>query len=815
MSASQSTVNVAVRIRPPFSDETSQSGYQRVLSAFGTRPSDHFSSVSINLSSYEQREFSYDYVFAPSTTQHDVYSTVADPVLEGIFQGINGAILTYGQTGTGKTYTLGILDDLRTTPLEDAGIIPRALHKLYGEIEEGRRSRRISKYSIRLSFLQVYLDTIQDLHKPDSQLNIREHPRKGLYVENLTEVECPNLEDAVHFVNQGLSNRIVAPTLLNYTSSRAHTILSANIRLLEVKDNVPFKKSSKLVFIDLAGSERVKKSLKSNDSGYKTRFQESRAINTSLSALGNVISILSNQSSQSDHVTTGHIPYRDSRLTRLLQPVLSGSCRVSMICTVSENKWSCNESLSTLMFAQRCAGIRIKPEVNVEIDSSDPDVVIKQLKMQISKLKNELDGLKQERKQVKMDDKVKESLADDKGNDVSPHDTKSLIKIYHSLIDSLQDISTKAELRKELEERSLLEDLESEVKRGQEIDGLRQHDERLIDDDSVEIRRDVTSLIKQRFPFPEPILNQSNSQHQSNILSVIFDLISCLSVYTSAAEDTCIQLRNEVSSLLKNKHDYEEEKRSWNKILRTLLLKNGELKSQIHRQCTIIEKTSSENYLLRQSVGDSRVSTPRYRQPANQTNGLIDPIQLPRIVNGIIKIQRLWRIRQAIKREVAANPVSNRGIRGRIRSNTLTSTISDNSNVFAKTKPMSQSGPLHRLTQEVFNVFQFTLDFLIPTNHKKRSKSTGSSESSIDSELKTRLSSVSTWTDTSSVSSVSSSRAPLSLPPKPLSTPVQRLSLDLNVPPRRVGSIKPKPNEIYIDDEPSSSDDEFEQLQLS
>ncbi|KAL0212255.1 hypothetical protein RCL1_005881 [Eukaryota sp. TZLM3-RCL] len=863
-SSPPSNVNVAVRIRPPFPDETKDPSYKSVVNAFNHLPSGLFSSVSVNVTSYERKDFSYDYVFDPSASQTDVYNVVAEPVIEGVINGMNGAII--GQTGTGKTYTLGILDSLRTTNSKDAGIIPRSLSRLYSLIEAKRKSREVSKYSIRLSFLQVYLDTVQDLSNPCSgNLVIREHPEKGLYVDNLKEMECNTYNSAIEFINHGLSNRVIAPTLLNFTSSRAHTVLTVDARLLVTKGDLSVKRSARLAFIDLAGSERIKKSLSSKNQmdSYAKRLQESRAINTSLAALGNVISILSSESDPSTASKTApHIPYRDSKLTRILQPIFSGHCRVAMICTVSQSKASSGESLSTLLFAERCAGVRIKPQFNEVITSDDPVVIIQQLTNELKKLKKENEILK-EVEEKRRNENVPivstssnlPSLAPSSSSSSSSFDdsiTKNsllpvLNEVYSALCSHVSEIQVRSLIRREVEERSMYEELEAEFSRSQELQDLSANDgiESNLPTEPTHTSIEIPSILAQKFPMPKPIpVNNSesqiitedilngrmeiNSKSTEHIQFSLMNLISSLSTLANSSEDLLLEYRAEIVNLLKQKQVLEAEQENWTELLQTLLLKNGEQRAQIARQCIIVEKTATENHLLRQNlekllpnfdISNSNSSNILPKNPA-----FLDPLKLVSTVNQVIKIQRRWRakrlrkIEQLSSRHVPSKALS-RNI-SQVRKHTETPPLPTRSTLkqapLASPAPLSTTGPLHKMTTEIVNVFNYLLDYLVPPSAGSSTPSHSRASSRGLESVSLAVSSApsfSSWHET--CSSSASSFSIFDKRRQNLALSCISLSPHINIPPRR--NLKVVTNKLVasVDFSDSDSDDDnFEQISL-
>lgn len=379
-------VKVGIRCRPAFQDEL-DFAQGNFFSIVDCKPSDYEQSslgrVALTLLSGKQRDFLFDCIFDTSTTQDYVYDKIARPVVTDVLKGFNGTIFAYGQTGTGKTYTMGILEFVNN---EHAGIIPRSIAQIFDYIEENSENIDVT---VSLSFLQLYRETIQDLLGPinggqvgDDNLLIREDPQRGFYVEGLQEFVVRNYSEAEALLNLGLENRAIAPTLMNATSSRSHTVLTLNIEQRGMLGDVPNSYGlslnttttnsshplaytrtirSKLLMVDLAGSERVRRTVSKG-----TRLSEAKSINTSLSALGNVIAALAQTSP-----TVSHIPYRDSKLTRLLQDSLGGTASTALIATVGPAPVNYGETLSTLMFASRCMAVKSTPILHEEVDYAE------------------------------------------------------------------------------------------------------------------------------------------------------------------------------------------------------------------------------------------------------------------------------------------------------------------------------------------------------------------------------------------------------------------------------------------------------------
>ena len=299
--------------------------------------------------------FSYDNVFTPETLNIDIFNESIKDNLNMIFQGINVSIFAYGQTCTGKTYTMRGQD-------YSPGIIPLSLNFIFSKLIEKNDSKDFKVTEMKVSYLEIYNESVNDLLDTSKKnLEIREG-KKGIYVENLTEIRVDTPEIAFNLVKQGDSNKIIAETKLNDKSSRSHCIFKIS---LELTDDKGKKYISCLNLIDLAGSENATKTKTEG-----VRFQEGSNINKSLLALSNVIQKLS--SSQLTKTTKAvHVCYRDSKLTRFLQPSLSGNSKTIIICTISSGSNNYSETLNTLLFASRAKNIKTNTKVNEIVDDKD------------------------------------------------------------------------------------------------------------------------------------------------------------------------------------------------------------------------------------------------------------------------------------------------------------------------------------------------------------------------------------------------------------------------------------------------------------
>mmetsp|Transcript_19171 Transcript_19171/g.18512 ORF Transcript_19171/g.18512 Transcript_19171/m.18512 type:complete len:915 (-) Transcript_19171:147-2891(-) len=393
-------VRVAVRCRPVFNIEVEECGgsFDTIIDTsqiVANLENNHSSlgRIVLTQTSGKPREFLYDYAFGQESSQDDIFEAVAQPVIDDFLSGKHGTIFAYGQTGTGKTYTMGVLEFVSN---EHAGIIPRTISRIFDYVDEKMDGGK--SVTVTLSFLQLYRETVQDLLAPisaisngqnkhqsdanEDNLMIREDPEKGFYVEGLNEYQVASYSEAEVLVNLGLENRAIASTLMNATSSRSHTVLTLHVVTEAQRGLQRGSIKSKLMLVDLAGSERVKRSISQG-----TRLAEAKSINSSLSALGNVIAALAEQENGRGG---GHTPYRDSKLTKLLQDSLGGSASTALIATIGPAAVNYSETLSTLQFASRCMsvrGVRVVPYT----DTADYEGMCVGLREQVVLLEQQLE----------------------------------------------------------------------------------------------------------------------------------------------------------------------------------------------------------------------------------------------------------------------------------------------------------------------------------------------------------------------------------------------------------------------------------------
>uniref|UniRef100_A0A7N6A614 Kinesin-like protein n=1 Tax=Anabas testudineus TaxID=64144 RepID=A0A7N6A614_ANATE len=297
------------------------------------------------------KPYVFDRVFPTNTEQVQVYDTCAKQIVTDVLGGYNGTIFAYGQTSSGKTHTMeGNLHDPRLM-----GIIPRIARDIFDHIYSMDENL---EFHIKVSYFEIYLDKIRDLlDVSKTNLAVHEDKNRVPFVKGCTERFVSSPEEVMDVIDEGKANRHVAVTNMNEHSSRSHSIFLINIKQENVETEL--KLSGKLYLVDLAGSEKVSKT-----GAEGAVLDEAKNINKSLSALGNVIAALSEG-------TKTHVPYRDSKMTRILQDSLGGNCRTTIIICCSPSIYNEAETKSTLMFGQRAKTIKNTVSVNLELTAEE------------------------------------------------------------------------------------------------------------------------------------------------------------------------------------------------------------------------------------------------------------------------------------------------------------------------------------------------------------------------------------------------------------------------------------------------------------
>ncbi|XP_069140645.1 kinesin-like protein KIF11-B [Argopecten irradians] len=369
-------IKVSVRCRPINSQERKQGSFS-VLECNGDKKEVIVKErLGVNPTT---KTFFFDNVFPPSSHQLDVYHSVVTPVIDEVLSGYNCTIFAYGQTGSGKTFTMegDRTDDANLSWEEDplAGIIPRAMNHIFEQLKT-----QDVEFSVRVSFLELYNEELFDLlGSGNDTLKLRiydDSTKKGSVIINgLEEVVVRNKNEVFEILERGTSRRQTAATLMNAHSSRSHTVFSVTVHIKESNmEGEELLKTGKLYLVDLAGSENIGRS-----GAVDKRAREAGSINQSLLTLGRVITSLV------EHAP--HVPYRESKLTRLLQDSLGGRTKTSIIATISPAACNLDETLSTLDYAHRAKNIQNRPEINQKLTKK---ALIKEYTEEIERLRRDL-----------------------------------------------------------------------------------------------------------------------------------------------------------------------------------------------------------------------------------------------------------------------------------------------------------------------------------------------------------------------------------------------------------------------------------------
>lgn len=439
-----------------------------------------------------QKAFSFDKVFGMYSTQEEVFESVVKPIVQEALEGFNCTIFAYGQTGTGKTHTME--GDIHNE--ENAGIVPRSVKAILEQLEASG-----SEFTIRVSFLELYNEELQDLLVPgtsDKKLKLCEDVKKGVVCQNLEEITVLNVSDIFDILQRGIQQRQTAATLCNKNSSRSHSIFTLKIMIKETSvDGEEVVRNGQLNLVDLAGSECVGRSGAKND-----RAREAGSINQSLLTLGRVITALVEHH--------GHIPYRDSKLTRILQESLGGKAKTCIIATLSPSQGAVEETLSTLDYANRAKNIKNQPTANQRLTKK---VVLKEYCAEIEELRQQLQ-LTREKNGIYVDPKKFyametqlstqenmiaecESALRARNEEIKKH--KAEKEEFNGKIESLQNVveSTKAELgivsQSLTETQVSLEEVKIELKASDAVIGEQVQTETKLQEQGSQLQQEVSS----------------------------------------------------------------------------------------------------------------------------------------------------------------------------------------------------------------------------------------------------------------------------------------------------------------------------------
>ncbi|CAD8142673.1 unnamed protein product [Paramecium octaurelia] len=542
---SNENLRVVIRVRPPMAREIKDGKFISTVQvapdnqqlcifdyhAIELVPDEELEAFVQNPANYTIHQFTFDYVYDQESTQVEVYETTAALSVDSTLQGYNSTIIAYGQTGTGKTYTM---HGFSFTPNSDQlGIIPRSLHNIFTHIQ--MKSNSMTTFMVRASYLQIYNESISDLLRPDhQQLNIREDKKRGVFVENLSEWAVRSPPEIYQLMRRGNAKRVTASTRMNDTSSRSHAVFIITVEQIEETPDGKRARVGKLNLVDLAGSERVRVT-----GATGIRLEESKKINQSLSALGNVISALTELKQPKSH-----IPYRDSKITRLLEDSLGGNCKTTFMAMISPAIEAFSESLSTLKFANRAKNIRNTPMVNQD---QDQGALLRKYQLEIQKLKQELD----ERSKMPIDSMVAEL---EKERQKALEDKQEVMSAYEQ---RNRDLVQEREMRKQLEEK--ISALNSQMLvGGQKIEETPQFQNALEKQQKLirqQYQERLQELEKERQNIEE---DKAQTDKYKQLLLKQRDIMIALTNRLNERDETILQLQEELDAYEKLQKELED-----------------------------------------------------------------------------------------------------------------------------------------------------------------------------------------------------------------------------------------------------------------
>ncbi|XP_058130622.1 kinesin-like protein KIF3A [Anopheles ziemanni] len=454
-------VRVVVRVRPMDKNEL-DSGSQNVIKV--DKANRCITVVKPNANSSEPPKIYYfDNVFGEDSTQIDLYVDTARPIVDKVLEGYNGTILAYGQTGTGKTYTMSGNPESPQTK----GIIPNTFAHIFGHIARGKENQ---KFLVRVSYMEIYNEEVRDLlgKELNKSLEVKERADIGVFVKDLSGYVVHNADDLDNIMKLGNKNRVVGATKMNSESSRSHAIFSITVESSETDEaGRQYVRMGKLQLVDLAGSERQSKTQSSG-----LRLKEATKINLSLSVLGNVISALVDGKST-------HIPYRNSKLTRLLQDSLGGNSKTVMCASVSPADSNYVETISTLRYACRAKSIQNLAHINEE----PKDALLRHFQEEIEELKRQLEegifqnglesGEEEEEEDEGEDEGDEEDPVEDECDPDEDRERERLERKEKRRKERARERKEKSDAEKELLEKKAMENQQELKKAKSEQDQLR------------------------------------------------------------------------------------------------------------------------------------------------------------------------------------------------------------------------------------------------------------------------------------------------------------------------------------------------------
>ncbi|KAK8964637.1 Armadillo repeat-containing kinesin-like protein 2 [Platanthera guangdongensis] len=527
-------VRVAVRLRPQNSEELASDA--DFADCVELQP--EVKRLKLRKNNWESETYEFDEVLTESASQKRVYEVVAKPVVESVLEGYNGTVMAYGQTGTGKTFTLGKLGE---DNIAARGIMVRAMEDILAETSP-------STDSVSVSYFQLYMETVQDLLCPgNDNISIVEDPKSGdVSIPAATAVDIRDQTSFLELLRLGEAHRFAANTKLNTESSRSHAILMVHVKrsikgrhdgeegfLTEngqasslVKSfRPPIVRKSKLVIVDLAGSERIDKS---GSEGHM--LEEAKSINLSLTALGKCINALAENST--------HVPFRDSKLTRLLRDSFGGTARTSLVVTIGPSPRHRGETSSTIMFGQRAMKVQNMIKLKEEFDYKS---LCRRLDIEVDKLISE-----NERQQKYFEDEIERVKAEAQ-NWISEVERKYMISLENERLKYQQDYMDSI---KKLEEKWTINQQKSNYQKSWDC-----NNEGYLDDGEISMPSTSGGINDKQLLQNEKILRQSSEDEVSSLKSQVTQLKRL----ESAANAEILKLHEMLESEAHQKEKLEEE----------------------------------------------------------------------------------------------------------------------------------------------------------------------------------------------------------------------------------------------------------------
>ena len=325
-----------------------------------------------------EKKWVYDYILIPDCTQEQMYEKVAKKTIVDFTEGYNGTIFAYGQSGSGKTYSMLGPDSVFETLASSAenelyGITPRAVYQIFNIFKDFERSG--TKWKLTLSYIEIYNEKVKCLLSKKDGLKIREDPNEGFVIPEKETMDCNSPLSVFEGINLASKNRATGATNQNERSSRSHAILQLELIYNSIDGLV---RKSHLSLVDLAGSERIAKT-----GAEGQRLKEAQKINQSLTTLGMVIMSLTTPGCK-------HIPFRNSKLTLILKDSLGGSSKTTLLCTASRLKRHSEESIQTLYFASRAKTIKNNAKKNIILSAGELQYLANGLKKEIMLLRGQI-----------------------------------------------------------------------------------------------------------------------------------------------------------------------------------------------------------------------------------------------------------------------------------------------------------------------------------------------------------------------------------------------------------------------------------------